>query len=145
MNRTVKDAVRCKASIEQITFEDNRVDKNQIHRLADCNFIKRHENIIITGSTESEKKLFSLCNRPPGMFIGVSCIINTAKLFARMKIAKADGSYLKELSKMEKQHLLLIDDFGIQPLDAQSRSALMEIIERQAWQIIRNNNFLKCR
>ena len=46
-----------------------------------------------------------------------------------MKIAKADGSYLKELSKMEKQQLLLIDDFGIQPLDAQSRSALMEIIE----------------
>ena len=46
-----------------------------------------------------------------------------------MKIAKADGTYLKELSKMEKQHLLLIDDFGIQPLDAQSRSALMEIIE----------------
>ena len=52
MNRTVKDArFRYKASIEQITFEDNRVDKNQIHRLADCNFIKRHENIIITGST----------------------------------------------------------------------------------------------
>lgn len=46
-----------------------------------------------------------------------------------MKIAKADGSYLKELSKIEKQHLLLIDDFGIQPLDAQSRSTLMEIIE----------------
>ena len=30
---------------------------------------------------------------------------------------------------MEKQQLLIIDDFGIQPLDAQSRSALMEIIE----------------
>ena len=46
-----------------------------------------------------------------------------------MKIAKTDGSYLKELAKIERQHILLIDDFGIQPLDAQSRSALMEIIE----------------
>jgi len=46
-----------------------------------------------------------------------------------MKIAKADGSYLRELAKIEKKQLLLIDDFGIQPLDAQSRSALMEIIE----------------
>ena len=46
-----------------------------------------------------------------------------------MKIAKADGSYLKELAKIEKQQLLLIDDFGIQPLDAQSRSTLLEIIE----------------
>jgi DNA replication protein DnaC len=46
-----------------------------------------------------------------------------------MEIVKADGSYLKELAKIERQHLLVIDDFGIQPLDAQSRSTLMEIME----------------
>ena len=46
-----------------------------------------------------------------------------------MKIAKADGSYIKELARVERQHLLIIDDFGLQPLDAQSRSTLMEIIE----------------
>ena len=44
-------------------------------------------------------------------------------------MTKADGSYLKELVKMEKQHLLIIDDFGMQPLDAQSRAIQMEIIE----------------
>lgn len=54
---------------------------------------------------------------------------HSTKLFARLKIAKAAGSYLKEIAKIEKQHILLIDDFGIQPWDAQSRSALMEIIE----------------
>ncbi len=47
----------------------------------------------------------------------------------RLKLAKADGSYLKELVKMEKQNLLVIDDFGMQPPDAQSRAILMEIIE----------------
>lgn len=36
---------------------------------------------------------------------------------------------LKELARIERQHLLLIDDFGITPLDAQSRAALMEIME----------------
>ncbi len=46
-----------------------------------------------------------------------------------MKIAKTDGTYLKELAKIERQDLLLIDDFGIQTLDAASRSALMEIME----------------
>lgn len=46
-----------------------------------------------------------------------------------MKIAKADGTYLKELAKIERQHLLIIDDFGITPLDAQSRATLMEIME----------------
>lgn len=48
-----------------------------------------------------------------------------------MKIAKADGFYLKELAKLERQQLLIIIDFGIQPLDAQSTTTLMEIIENR--------------
>lgn len=44
-------------------------------------------------------------------------------------MAKADGTYAKEIAKIERQHLLILDDFGIQPFDAQSRAALMEIIE----------------
>jgi DNA replication protein DnaC len=46
-----------------------------------------------------------------------------------LKMAKADGSYIKEVAKIERQQLLLLDDFGIQPFDAQSRAALMKIIE----------------
>ena len=42
---------------------------------------------------------------------------------------QADGTYAKEIAKIERQHLLILDDFGIQPFDAQSRAALMEIIE----------------
>jgi DNA replication protein DnaC len=44
-------------------------------------------------------------------------------------MAKADGSYLKEINKIEKQDLLILDDFGLQALDNYSRNALMEIIE----------------
>ena len=51
------------------------------------------------------------------------------KLFARLKMAKADGSYIKEVARIERQQLLILDDFGIQPFDAQSRSILMELIE----------------
>lgn len=131
LDRKIKDAhFRYKASIEQIAFDDNRVEKNQIHRLADCAFIKRNENIIITGSTGIGKSYLASAIGHEACALGYRVLYqHSTKLFARMKIAKADGSYLKELSKMEKQQLLIIDDFGIQPLDAQSRSALMEIIE----------------
>jgi DNA replication protein DnaC len=44
-------------------------------------------------------------------------------------MAKSDGSYMQKIAKIERQHLLMLDDFGIQPFDAQSRAALMEIIE----------------
>ena len=51
------------------------------------------------------------------------------KLIGKLKMAKADGSYVRELLKMERQDLLILDDFGLQPLDTQGRACLMEIIE----------------
>ena len=54
---------------------------------------------------------------------------NMDKLLARLKMAKADGSYLKEMAKIERQHLVIIDDFGLQQLDNQSRMMLLEMIE----------------
>jgi DNA replication protein DnaC len=131
LDRTVHSAhFRYKASVEQITFDNSRVDKNQVLRLADCEFIKRKENLIITGSTGIGKSFLASALGHQACSMGYKVLYqHSTKLFARMKIAKADGSYLKELAKIEKQHLLLIDDFGIQPLDAQSRSVLMEIME----------------
>jgi|APCry1669193128_1035447.scaffolds.fasta_scaffold10198_2 DNA replication protein DnaC len=131
LDRTVQAArFRYKASIEQINYEDNRMDKNQVLRLADCEFIKRSENIIITGSTGIGKSFIASAIGHQACSLGYRVLYqHSTKLFGRMKIAKTDGSYLRELAKIERQHILLIDDFGIQPLDAQSRSALMEIIE----------------
>ena len=131
LNRTLQAArFRYKASPEQITFDNNRVDKNQILRLSTCEFVNNKENIIITGSTGIGKSFLASALGHQACARGYRVLYqHNTKLFARMKIAKADGSYLKELAKIERQHLLLIDDFGIQPLDAQSRATLMEIIE----------------
>lgn len=131
LDRTLQSArFRYKASIEELNFDDNRVDKNQILRLASCDFVKQKENIIITGSTGIGKSFIASALGHQACALGYKVIYqHSTKLFARMKIAKADGSYLKELAKIEKQSILLIDDFGLQPLDAQSRSILLEIIE----------------
>jgi DNA replication protein DnaC len=131
LDRTVKLArFRYKSSIEELAFDDGRLDRNQVERLASCDFVKRKENVIITGSTGVGKSYLASALGHQACSLGYKVLYqHSSKLFARLKIAKADGSILKELLKIEKQHILLIDDFGIQPLDNQSRSILMEIIE----------------
>ena len=54
---------------------------------------------------------------------------NLHKLFTKLKVSKADGTYLKEINRIEKQDLLILDDFGLRVLDSVNRNILMEIIE----------------
>lgn len=132
LNRNLKNAkFRYKAAVEQINFDTPReLNKNHMLRLADCDFIGKKENVIITGSTGIGKSYIASALGHQACSLGYKVMYeHTAKLFASLKMAKADGTYLKEVTKMEKQELLIIDDFGIQPLDQQSRTILMEIIE----------------
>jgi DNA replication protein DnaC len=120
-----------KASIEEMHFNTDRgIDKNQVMRLAECGFIHNNENLMITGSTGIGKSYLASALGQQACIMGYRVMYtNATKLFAKLKMAKADGSYIAEIAKMERQQLLILDDFGIQPLDATSRSAFMEIIE----------------
>jgi DNA replication protein DnaC len=132
LTRNVKNAhFRYKAAVEQINFDTPRdLNRNYILRLADCSFIDKKENIIITGSTGIGKSYIASALGHQACAMGYKVLYeHTSKLFARLKMSKADGTYLKEVTKMEKQEVLIIDDFGIQPLDPPSRIILMEIIE----------------
>jgi len=132
LDRSLQNAhFRYKASVEQISYtSDRHINKNQVLRLADCDFIAKKENVLITGSTGSGKSYIASALGHQACSLGYKVMYeHSTKIFARLKMGKADGSYLKELVKMEKQELLIIDDFGLQPLDAQSRTILMEIIE----------------
>ena len=122
---------RYKANVEQIDFGiDRNLDKNLLSRFAECSFIDKAENILITGSTGIGKSYVASAIGNQACTLGYKVLYaSTYKLFAQLKMAKADGSYIKELAKIEKQDLLILDDFGIQPLDNHNRSALLEIIE----------------
>jgi DNA replication protein DnaC len=54
---------------------------------------------------------------------------NTQKLFTRLRMSKADGSYMREINRIEKMDVLILDDFGLQQMDDQNRMAFLEIIE----------------
>ena len=104
--------------------------KNQINRFASCDFIKQKENILITGSTGAGKSYMASAIGHQACSLGYKVMyFNTTKLFTMLKISKADGSYVKQINKIEKQDLLIIDDFGLKGLDNINRHSFMEIIE----------------
>ena len=122
---------RYKAALEDLYYNtDRNIDKNQVMRFADCDFIDKAETILITGSTGIGKSFIASALGYHACGMGYRVVYhNVPKLFSKLKMSKADGSYLNEIAKIERQHLLILDDFGIQPCDVQSRMALMEIIE----------------
>ena len=122
---------RYKALIEDIDYEQSRnIEKNQLQRFASCDFIKNKENILITGSTGVGKSYMASALGHQACSLGYKVLyFNTNKLFTLLKTSKADGSYIKEINKLEKQNLLILDDFGLKALDSMNRHAFMEIIE----------------
>lgn len=132
IDRRLRNAkFRYQSTIESIDFDVERnLDRNQLMRFAECLYIKKHENILITGSTGIGKSHLATALGHQACTLGFKVYYaNLAKLFSKLKMGKADGSYIREIARIERHDLLILDDFGLLPLDSQNRSALMEIIE----------------
>ena len=107
-----------KSNIESINFDQTRnLDRNMVLRLAECEFVEKNENILITGSTGVGKSYLGTALGYQACIQGFKVsYFNTSKLFARLKMAKADGTYLRELTKIQRQDVIILDDFGLQSL-----------------------------
>jgi DNA replication protein DnaC len=122
---------RYQAFVEDVNYSVQRsLDKNLYLRLADCSFINRNENIIFTGPTGVGKSWLASALGHQACLMGMKVrYFNISKLFTSLKMSKADASYLKEINKIEKHDLLILDDFGLHPIEASLRLALLDIIE----------------
>lgn len=122
---------RYRAVMEDIDYHHERhIDKNKVQRFTTCDFIKNKENILITGSTGVGKSYMASAIGHQACSLGYKVMyFNTHKLFTKLRTSKADGSYSREINKIEKQDLLILDDFGLRALDSINRNYFMEIIE----------------
>lgn len=132
IERLIKQASFCsKSSVEEINFGVERgLDRNMFQRLAELTFIREKKDLFITGSTGTGKSYlatslgYEACQKGFKVLYAV-----TSRLMGQLKTAKAKGTILQELKKIERMDLLVLDDFGLQPFDVQGRMNLMDIIE----------------
>ena len=132
LTRLIKAArFRYRASFEEIDFGLARnIDKNVFLRLSDKRWIDTHQNVLLTGPTGVGKSFLASALGHQACMNGFRTgYYSCSKLFTYLKLARADGSYLKALERIQRQSLFILDDLGLEPFDAESRMALLEILE----------------
>jgi DNA replication protein DnaC len=131
-DRLIRQArFKLKASIQDVDYQHPRnISQSQIAQLAQADWINKAQNLLITGPCGSGKTYLACA-------IGHNACLHelTVKYFRLSRLllmltqAKADGTYHKQLNQLAKVHLLIIDDWGLEPLKPAHRNDLMEIMD----------------
>lgn len=122
---------RYRAYLEEIDYTISRgLDRNQMERLASLEFIRKAQNLFITGSSGTGKSFLATALGYQACKSGIRTFYaNASKLLGALKVAKAKGTIEAELRKIERCPLLILDDLFLVPLDAKKRPILLDIIE----------------
>jgi DNA replication protein DnaC len=122
---------RDQATVENIDYTASRsLDRNVLERLISLDFLKRKENLIITGLTGTGKSYIAQAlGHKACLMQHKTLYYNTTRLMDDVRLARTEGTYIKLLAKIEKADLLILDDFGLNSFDSTVRTSLMDIVE----------------
>ncbi len=126
-----RSKLRYHAVLEQVHCNTSRnLTPDQLLEIADCGFIDRSENVLITGATGCGKSFLACSIGRQSCALGYKTLyFGMSRFLEKLGQTKLDGSYNKWLNQIEKTPLLIIDDFGLHPLDGIARLAFLQILE----------------
>jgi len=137
MNKRMKQYLRASklkyknSFLTDIEYTVSRnLPRSLITSLAKNQWIEQGHHILITGATGTGKTYIACALAHNAISCGYTALyVRISKLLAEIKLVRADGSYLAYLKKMTKKKLLILDDFGVSPMDTRDAQELLEVIE----------------
>jgi len=119
------------ACVEDIDYRSPRgLDKALMMRLAGCDWIRHHDNVLLVGPTGTGKTYLACALGQKACHEGFNVVYRRApRLFSEIEQAKGEGRHLKFLAALAKADVLVIDDYGLAPLDDGQRRDLLEIMD----------------
>ena len=122
--------LRYSATIEDVACGSERnFTAEQLASLADCSFIRRHENLLVQGKCGCGKTFLACAIGRQACTLGFRTVyLNMNRFIEKITLAKLDNTFLKMITSLEKNDLIILDDFGLQPMDTNTRLALLQIL-----------------
>lgn len=132
LKRLLKNAkLKTQACLEDVDLRHPRgLEKTVVRELQASRWIEAKRNVLLTGPTGIGKThLANALGNLAARAGHTTLYLRAPRLFETLRQSQGDGTHLRQLGRMAKVEVLIIDDLLLTPLAEQERRDLLEIVE----------------